>query len=605
MSVQDYYPLYVAAGQQYGIDPALLMAQAHIENSTGDPKRVNPDTGATGVAQLIPSTSKSLGVSDATDPKEAIPAQAKLMRENLDRYGNTQDAVSAYHGGIDQSNWGQKTKDYTKKVMGKYQQMTSNDVNQDTQLSAALKNFKDDSSVAPPSSMAGDTSLAEALKNYKDEKAASQTNQKPIAQSYFDRMAQLRNQYGSSAENSLNQLANYNPETTPDEAIPKAFGNLALQGANFFVSPFTAIGTTEQGQKVGQDVGNLLTAAPTGIASGVKLLANPAPVYSKLANVIKTARDVLGAEVPTQMFASSNGILQKNAARAFDTSDLEAGINKKLVDLTGANDAGASHTVLDEDAFKDAKRNAGDQYEALHKEIGPVSLEKNYDAISNAFDSVDPSKQSLFSGIKKDLYSKLDDNAKISASDIKDLTGYKTKLDNYSRSPDPQINEPAKQIKSLLESSVLEAASPEQAQAYLALDNKYKLLKSMEPISNNLGAAPKISPKAISQAANKSYNKLTGASNPIEDFRYSLNTLYPNKAAVSDVLPEATGSSGGNLLSGQEIGFGLATGNPTAVALGAAQRAYPKIKNIISSAIVNSDWYRDQLLKNAIHLSAP
>lgn len=347
-----------------------------------------------------------------------------------------------------------------------------------------------------------------------------------------------------------------------------------------------------------EGVGNALN-------SGAKALINPSPTYSKLTNVIKTAPDVLGAEVPTQMFASTGGPLQRSAAQAFDTSDLESGINKKLVQLTGANDAGASHTVLDADAFEDAIKNAGNEYDNLHKAIGPVSVEKNYNAISDAFDSVSASDQGLFNGIKKDFLSKLDNNAQLSASDIKGLTGWKSDLDRLSNSQISTVSIPAQKIKSLLEDSVLDAATPEQATQYKALDNKYKLLKAMEPISNNLGAAPKIDPAAISKAANRSYNKLTGVSNPIQDFRYSLNTLYPNGSAISNVLPEATGLPGGNLLSGQEIAYGLVSGNPQAIALGTATRTAPKIANKISSSIVNSDWYRNKLLQNSGYVNTP
>lgn len=113
--VSDFEPLYQSAGQQYNVDPALLRAVVSVE-SGGNPTALS-GAGASGVAQLMPATAAALGVKDSTDPSQAIPGAAKLLSQNLDRYGNVQDALQAYHGGTDQSNWGPLTKVYPGKVM--------------------------------------------------------------------------------------------------------------------------------------------------------------------------------------------------------------------------------------------------------------------------------------------------------------------------------------------------------------------------------------------------------------------------------------------------------------------------------------------------------
>lgn len=128
MAIDQYAQLYADAGKQYGVDPALLMAQGQAESS-GNPDAVGPDTkygNASGIAQLLPQTAKSLGVTDPTDPKQAIPAQAKLMAENMKRYGDPHTALLAYHGGTNTANWGDKTHAYASKVMDGYQQMAQN-----------------------------------------------------------------------------------------------------------------------------------------------------------------------------------------------------------------------------------------------------------------------------------------------------------------------------------------------------------------------------------------------------------------------------------------------------------------------------------------------
>lgn len=110
--------LIQAAGQRYNVDPQLIAALVHVESS-GNPKAYNASTGATGLGQQIPATAKALGI-DPTDPAQSIEGVAKLLNENLNRYGSPEQAVLAYHGGTDQSNWGPKTQDYLRKVTARY-----------------------------------------------------------------------------------------------------------------------------------------------------------------------------------------------------------------------------------------------------------------------------------------------------------------------------------------------------------------------------------------------------------------------------------------------------------------------------------------------------
>jgi hypothetical protein len=110
-----YDDLIESAAKAQNIDPSLIRAVIQTESS-GNPKAVS-GKGAVGLGQLMPTTAKSLGVNDPTDPKQAIPAIAALLNENLTRYGNVQDALRAYHGGTDQKNWGPLTQAYPQKVL--------------------------------------------------------------------------------------------------------------------------------------------------------------------------------------------------------------------------------------------------------------------------------------------------------------------------------------------------------------------------------------------------------------------------------------------------------------------------------------------------------
>lgn len=195
MPVQEYAQLYHDAGSKYGVDPILLMAQAEAESS-GNPNAVGPDTkygNARGIAQLIPATAKSLGVTDPNDPTQAIPAQAKLMAENLKRYKNVEDALRAYHGGTDKANWGEKTNAYPEQVFKHYKNTSGEPIQmaQNTDIDDGLDPFegakKDLAAMAQP---AATTPTAEdddldpfegAKKDLQTAKVAAAPNKEPIS----------------------------------------------------------------------------------------------------------------------------------------------------------------------------------------------------------------------------------------------------------------------------------------------------------------------------------------------------------------------------------------------------------------------------------------
>jgi hypothetical protein len=66
------------AAQETGLDPRLIAAVMTVE-SHGDPGIVNPDSGATGLMQLMPGTAKRYGVADMTDPWSNLEAGSKEL----------------------------------------------------------------------------------------------------------------------------------------------------------------------------------------------------------------------------------------------------------------------------------------------------------------------------------------------------------------------------------------------------------------------------------------------------------------------------------------------------------------------------------------------
>jgi soluble lytic murein transglycosylase-like protein len=97
LSGTPYASLFQAAGQKYGLDPALLSAVAKTES--GYDASATSAAGARGLMQLMPSTAASLGVN-ATDPAQAVDGAARLLSDNLRSFNGRVDlALAAYNAG--------------------------------------------------------------------------------------------------------------------------------------------------------------------------------------------------------------------------------------------------------------------------------------------------------------------------------------------------------------------------------------------------------------------------------------------------------------------------------------------------------------------------
>lgn len=80
------------------VDPELALAIGFAESDFIN--KNNPDSGAMGVMQVMPSNAKGLGieVEDLADPSKNIDAGIRILKENLDRYkGNAKLAAIAYN----------------------------------------------------------------------------------------------------------------------------------------------------------------------------------------------------------------------------------------------------------------------------------------------------------------------------------------------------------------------------------------------------------------------------------------------------------------------------------------------------------------------------
>ncbi|TWI75532.1 soluble lytic murein transglycosylase [Desulfobotulus alkaliphilus] len=86
------------AANYHGVDPFLVKAVVRAESSF-NPKAVSPK-GAQGLMQLMPSTSRELGVRDPFNPRENIMAGTRYLRMMLDMFEEDVElALAAYNAG--------------------------------------------------------------------------------------------------------------------------------------------------------------------------------------------------------------------------------------------------------------------------------------------------------------------------------------------------------------------------------------------------------------------------------------------------------------------------------------------------------------------------
>ena len=92
-----YRGTIVAAAQRHNVQPVLLAAQLKAE-SDFNPNSVSP-AGAQGIAQFMPGTARSMGLTNPFDPRASIFAQAKLMSQLIRRFRSIPKALAAYNAG--------------------------------------------------------------------------------------------------------------------------------------------------------------------------------------------------------------------------------------------------------------------------------------------------------------------------------------------------------------------------------------------------------------------------------------------------------------------------------------------------------------------------
>jgi hypothetical protein len=98
MKTTKYDSYFKKAAKKYNVSESLLKGIAKAE-SNFNASDVS-SAGAIGVMQLMPSTAKSLGVSDPYDPEQNIMGGAKCISQKLKEFdGDERLALAAYNAG--------------------------------------------------------------------------------------------------------------------------------------------------------------------------------------------------------------------------------------------------------------------------------------------------------------------------------------------------------------------------------------------------------------------------------------------------------------------------------------------------------------------------
>jgi soluble lytic murein transglycosylase-like protein len=93
----EYLALARAAARKHGIPEGIFLKLVQQESAWN--ARAKSHAGAMGLAQLMPATARSLGVTDPWNPSQNLDGGARYLRMMYDRFHNWRLALAAYNAG--------------------------------------------------------------------------------------------------------------------------------------------------------------------------------------------------------------------------------------------------------------------------------------------------------------------------------------------------------------------------------------------------------------------------------------------------------------------------------------------------------------------------
>lgn len=97
MNKKELRQLAIRIAREEGVPVALFLGL--IQQESGWNPEAGSSAGARGLTQLMPGTARGLGVKNITNPVENLRGGARYLKQQLDRFGTPQLALSAYNSG--------------------------------------------------------------------------------------------------------------------------------------------------------------------------------------------------------------------------------------------------------------------------------------------------------------------------------------------------------------------------------------------------------------------------------------------------------------------------------------------------------------------------
>lgn len=194
--------IFKEASEKYNVSYDLLKAIAY--NESGFKPDATSQAGAMGIMQLMPSTAKAMGVTDAYDPYQNIMGGAKLLSTLSDMYdGNQTLMIAAYNAGSGNvAKYGgippfKETQNYVSKVLATLQSdISASNITVSSQTSQTVNN---------------NTSTFVRSANESDNASSLSYQEYQLLIEYFETMMKIISDMGESSDEVYsNQLSDNN-----------------------------------------------------------------------------------------------------------------------------------------------------------------------------------------------------------------------------------------------------------------------------------------------------------------------------------------------------------------------------------------------------------